>query len=341
MIHQDIFKLMRQEAERFYVSHFIVSPKLEGLYLESIKHVLDNNESRGVINYHSKYGQGKTFFFNVLQSALKKKYNVNIFKATSAKELIEVYKTSGETKLLEFITVKNLFIDDIGDELDGGDGMTKNFGNSMNVIKWVLLKRYEFWESKGWKTHATTNIDINKIATNYGGRVADRLTQMCNILEYDLIKTSFRQVSKVKQLSEKEKAANLARYYPVKTNKVERVNMIDFFNEIIREDKKTILNYDIYFWNIIRKYLERNKMIVYTEITDAHLNTAETLARQSIRNTTNATYKNIIVADREKKTAYDALDYTGLMLVAKNAQVRTKFLQMKNDNIKFTQNEEN
>lgn len=334
----DAFKI---EAERFYVSQFIDSEKIERTYKEAIKLVCDRNAVQGAIAYHSKYGQGKTFLFNVLHSLYKKEKNINIYKRTSSKELTELFKSQGEEELSKFIDVKNLFIDDIGAEVKDGSAITKNYGNSMNVIEYVIFKRYELWEAKGWKLHATTNIDLNQISKIYGGRVADRLVQMCKIIEFDLIKTSFRQVSKVRQLTQHEKDQNLEKYYPKPKEVIQKVDMIKFLNDLITEDEKQILHYDIHFWTFIRKYLERNELIEYSEITDKHLDTAETLARQSIRNTTNAAYKNIIVADREKKAAYDRLDYKGLMLVAKNAQVRAKFIQMKNDNTKFKQHEEN
>ena len=72
--------------------------------------------------------------------------------------LVKIFVEQGEEALLKFISCKNLFIDDIGDE--GERKVFKHFSNEMNVIRYVILKRYEFWldEEKEWKTYATTNL---------------------------------------------------------------------------------------------------------------------------------------------------------------------------------------
>lgn len=336
MTIDQVYKLFKEEANHFFVSEFIESAKIEKIYKQSIRFILDPNEPRGVIAYHSKYGQGKTFLFNVLHSCWKHNFNQNLFLQTSSKELVDLYKSKGEEELNKFIQVKNIFIDDIGAEVKDGSAITKNFGNSMNVVEYVIFKRYELWEKKGWKFHGSSNIDINQIAKIYGGRVADRMAQMTEILEFDMIATSFRQVKKVRPLTEHEKKVNLEKYFPKKKNdSVERVDMVKFLNDLIQDPEKETLNHDVYFWTFIRKYLERNDLIKYENITDKDLEAAELLARKSIRTGTEAAYKNLVVANREKKEAYNNLDYRALMNVAKNIECRKLILKKKELNEQF------
>ena len=91
----EAYKLFKDEANHFFVSEFIESPKIEKIYKEAISYILDPRQARGVINYHSKYGQGKTFLFNVIHSCWKHNFNQNLFLQTSSKELTDLYKSKG------------------------------------------------------------------------------------------------------------------------------------------------------------------------------------------------------------------------------------------------------
>ena len=247
------YEAIKEEAKRFHVSEFIESPKIEKIYKETLVHIVSSQEPRGVIAYHKKYGQGKTFIFDLVDGFVKKHFKKNIFLKTSSKELTEIYKSKGEEALLDFIKVKNIFIDDIGAEVKDGNAITKNFGNSMNVIEYVIFKRYEFWIKSGWKMHGSTNISIDQIAKIYGGRVADRITQMTSIIEFDLIATSFRQVKKIRPLTQPEKDANLLKYYPQKKEEqVQSVDMKAFLNELIDSDPENLMKHDINWWSFIR-----------------------------------------------------------------------------------------
>lgn len=334
---EEIYKYFIEEAEAFHVTKFIRSDKIDKAFKKAFGIIFDPKSVRGVIAYHEKYGQGKTFFFDVIHSLVKKKLNKNLFLRTSSKELVEIYKTSGEENLLKFIEVRNLFIDDIGAEIKDGKVITKNFGNSLNVIEYVIFKRYEMWQEKGWKLHGTTNISLGTIGELYGGRVADRFVQMCEIIEFNFTTTSFRQVKNVRPLIESEKKANLEKLYPKKTEEVDKVDLIEYVNELIDDSEELTRGRPISFWTFVRIFLEKQDLVIYTEITDRHLEGAESLARSEIRRGVQSLYKNMdpIVANMEREKEYKALEYKSLMNLARNVQVRNLILKMKSNKEKF------
>jgi len=58
----------------------------------------------------------------------------------------------------------------------------KNYGNESNIMEEIILDRYDEFLSRGMKTIATTNLDVDLIEECYGVRVRDRLRQMMNYI---------------------------------------------------------------------------------------------------------------------------------------------------------------
>lgn len=68
--------------------------------------------------------------------------------------------------------------DDLGTEEN-----KKNFGNEANVMAEVILNLYDSQSAIG-RVHITTNVSGDEIKANYGQRVASRLREMVNIIEF-------------------------------------------------------------------------------------------------------------------------------------------------------------
>lgn len=62
--------------------------------------------------------------------------------------------------------------DDLGMEPEMG-----NYGDKLNIMTEVLLRRYE---TRAKNTILTTNLTLEQIEAGYGKRVADRMKEMFN-----------------------------------------------------------------------------------------------------------------------------------------------------------------
>lgn len=67
--------------------------------------------------------------------------------------------------------------DDLGTEDE-----KKNFGNQTNVMQNILMNRYD--NHQGIYTHMTTNLDADGIVSYYGERLASRMREMFNFIEF-------------------------------------------------------------------------------------------------------------------------------------------------------------
>lgn len=66
----------------------------------------------------------------------------------------------------------------------GSEGSKKNFGNELNVMADIILKRYDHkYEFSFDCTHLTTNLDGDQIEAFYGTRVRSRCREMFNVIE--------------------------------------------------------------------------------------------------------------------------------------------------------------
>lgn len=223
----------KQEAQEQFLTVFLEgSPKIKERITSALTVILNLKQEpfkKGLMLYSKSYGQGKTLFFEIVYSRVLRKSKFKMWKSTTAKELREVYVKEGQEGLKNFITCKNLFIDDLGDE----EEKTKHYGDDMNVLRYVILKRYEMWLDKEYLTHLTTNLTIEEIAERYDGRVADRLLQMTEIVEFDFIQGSFRQIKTTRRLTESEKVKEVEK--PKEQPKHDDEGYCKFLNEEVKE----------------------------------------------------------------------------------------------------------
>jgi hypothetical protein len=193
-----------REAKDYFVTDFLYSEKLKLIIIQALNVVLDLDGScsgKGLMLFSKTYGQGKTLFFEIVYSRVLRKLKIKYWRTITAKDLRVLYTSKGILEVDKLIECKNLFIDDLGEEEETG----KNYGDEMNVLRYVILKRYEMWINNGSKLHLTTNLSIQEIANKYDAKVADRLLGMTEIINFDNVQGSFRQVKKVRRLTEQEK----------------------------------------------------------------------------------------------------------------------------------------
>ncbi len=344
---KDVFKNFVQEAEMFFVSKFISSEKLENEYSDCLDIIFNVTKTkdcgRGIIAFNQNYGQGKSFFFDVVNHRNKRVFGKDLFKRITAKELTQIYTSAKngddpQQKLIEAISVKKLFIDDIGDE--GENKVFKHYANELNVLRFVLLKRYEMWLEKGWITYGTTNLTIKQFESNYDGRVADRVLQMCYWREFRfLAEGSFRQVEETRKLTIEE--INQAWKKLEVEKPKEKIDLEKYFNELIDESDGYFQSKDISFWSFVKKYLLDKKLISQEEldkgINDELMYESQLTLRHERTESNRKKYKNATTDVRSARIqeALRNIKPKHILNVAENKIVREKFMELRNKKHKF------
>lgn len=98
-------------------------------------------------------------------------------------------KNGGENSLNQYVTAKRWMFDDLGKELE--DGKTyQHFGTRMNVMAYILEKRYDLLVNYGIKTFATSNFPLvakentRPFKNLYGSYIDDRMNQLFNVIVF-------------------------------------------------------------------------------------------------------------------------------------------------------------
>lgn len=111
------------------------------------------------------------------------------FISTSAQELLNhfrvnsdldfyTYNAKGEQAITGYSftgSVNSVCLNDLGIELESKQ---QHYGTDLrSVVEEFLMARYELYQSKGSMCHVTTNLDLDKLSTEYPPRLVDRLKQ--------------------------------------------------------------------------------------------------------------------------------------------------------------------
>lgn len=337
------FEKFTLEAENFFVTKFLAGPSLKKEYSDCLDIMFnlsgERDPGRGIVAYNPRYGQGKSFFFDVVQHRFRRTTGRNLFVKVTARKLCQIYKnapnnSNPEDELMKFISCKRLFIDDIGDELKDGE-TTHHYNNKLNVIRWVLLTRYEQWIKKGWITYGTTNLTEQQFGENYDGRVADRILQMTYFKHFEFLGSdqTFRQISETRKLTPEEIAENWKQFEKPKKD-VEQIDLELFFNELIAERDEYFENKDNSFWKFVKDYLIRKKLLTKQDlekVDEKFLDSSELILRRDVRETkrhhlkhTTGPVRNAMIDQAlnqiTKKEVYDT---------AENMIARQKFMQLR------------
>lgn len=67
----------------------------------------------------------------------------------------------------------------------GIENKSTYYGNECDVMKEIILSRYDLFESIGMKTHFTTNLNADELEVRYGENVMSRLQAMTNFMAFD------------------------------------------------------------------------------------------------------------------------------------------------------------
>lgn len=134
------------------------------------------------------FGVGKTWLMRLFQ-----RNNRQVFTVQNAKAIADMFESDGEeavkkfkeSPLLPSNDVENFYhtrmglcIDDLGTEQ-----IKNHYGNKKNVIGDLIELRYASGNT-GDLLHLTTNLTGTQLSDFYGGRVASRLREIMNIIDF-------------------------------------------------------------------------------------------------------------------------------------------------------------
>lgn len=137
--------------------------------------------NKGILIYGS-YGVGKSQLFEIIRTVgkeliIRKNCNLLWFSHISAGSFVDEYMAATKDdqsnfKIENYYTGK-LYIDDLGFE--------KMAFNRTELFAELLFER----NRKRVQTYVTTNLKPSELSKRYGDRIADRLPEMFNIINWD------------------------------------------------------------------------------------------------------------------------------------------------------------
>lgn len=121
-----------------------------------------------------------------------KKNQVLSYKVLSCREIESKYSSDGDEIVRQLSYMQpvmansdpfghkeiGLCFDDLGTETNG-----KHYGKDKNVLSEIISNRYDN-QLDNRATHITTNLTAEDIKKEYGPRIADRMRQMFNIIQF-------------------------------------------------------------------------------------------------------------------------------------------------------------
>ena len=171
--------MLKTEGKEFEI---IDKELVSGLFL----YFTDNPDSpydlRKGIWLEGTIGTGKTTLMRVLREFMIQQRKG--FRMDSAGEIACIYAGTGDldTYTLNVNGYSEKPIELCIDELGREQLPANYFGNKLNVMQYILQQRYGYWQSKGLRTHVTTNLDTKKLKEKYEEYILDRCRQMFNII---------------------------------------------------------------------------------------------------------------------------------------------------------------
>lgn len=122
-------------------------------------------------------GAGKTYIMRVLRRFLQAT-RMPVFEWETAPDVFDLVAEDSE-QMAAFYALPRCF-DDFGQEPPS----LKSYGNQIEVMGGIIVRRHARFEKSGLLTHLTSNLTLDEIESRYGTRVSSRILQMCNVIEF-------------------------------------------------------------------------------------------------------------------------------------------------------------
>lgn len=125
-------------------------------------------------------GSGKTLLMRILNECFVSAYKYSIVPCDMITDIVRKDGISAMEKYQkptrgDYTNV--ICFDDLGIE-----GRAKYYGDSINPMYDLIIKRYRLFTDSGIRTHFTTNLTMQELEQVYDVRTASRLNEMCNVI---------------------------------------------------------------------------------------------------------------------------------------------------------------
>lgn len=137
---------------------------------EQVNDYFNNDQKKGLMLYGPN-GTGKS---TAMRPHVDKMWN------GSALQFASVIAKNG-TDYINKYSMHDMYIDDLGRERT----TVANFGDkNITPLHDLIHYRYEVFINSGYKTHISTNLSFKEIQERYGIPIADRIKEMCSVIEF-------------------------------------------------------------------------------------------------------------------------------------------------------------
>lgn len=131
------------------------------------------DRSKGIL-LRGCIGGGKTITMKAVQRWLSQEKKFSMY---SCNDVTSDFNLTGDNAYEKYSGKKHILFDDLGAE-----DLGRYYGNQVEALEKLIMKRYELFTDHGIKTHFTSNLSNIDIEKKYGQRVYDRLKEMINIV---------------------------------------------------------------------------------------------------------------------------------------------------------------
>lgn len=133
------------------------------------------DRSKGLF-VRGNYGVGKTIIFKLIQKWLPSNRK---FAYNPTNDVVSIFNSEGDKAIERYKFKKERMFDDLGSEEIG-----VHYGNRIETFQKIIYSRYDNFQSKGIRTHFTTNLTNDELKKKYDERAYDRIKEMCNVFNW-------------------------------------------------------------------------------------------------------------------------------------------------------------
>lgn len=128
-------------------------------------------------------GSGKSLILKIFAKIMSR-YNLG-FGFIPCDIIADRCRIDGSEVVRKYVTIQSDGNDYAGvycfDDL-GQENKVKYFGNSIDVMQDIIIKRYRNFVDFGYKTHFTSNLRLSELSVIYDDRAESRISEMCNVI---------------------------------------------------------------------------------------------------------------------------------------------------------------
>jgi hypothetical protein len=181
-----------KRGKELFGDHFKIYDTDKDVLLRLLVYFLNDKEEalelglsfrKGIV-LNGKVGCGKTAIMTLFRLFLS---NEQRYQIKSCRNISFQFIKQGYDVINDYSKVSlnnpyssNYCFDDLGTEKS-----LRHFGNECNVMREIILSRYDSFISHKIITHITTNLNSSEIEEFYGTRVRSRMREMFNLVSFD------------------------------------------------------------------------------------------------------------------------------------------------------------